>query len=190
MQDSNSSTAIELPAFCLVVMVGISGSGKSTFTRRHFLPTQILSSDSFRSLVSDDPNDQSATIDAFDSLYVVLEKRLARKRITIIDATNLRPQDRQGYVQLAARFQCPVIAVVLDIPVDECLLRNAARCDRNLEPQILQLQSASLRVHLGGLEQEGFDRVHVFSSSEDIGMTRFFCAWKRISSFPSSLVKP
>lgn len=173
MPDSSSVRPIELPAFCVVVMVGTSGSGKSTFTKKHFLRTEILSSDYFRGLVSDDENDQSATKDAFDSLYFIAAKRLARGRLTVIDATNLRPQDRQGYVQLGSRFHCPVVAVVLNLPESICLARNDSRSDRNLEPDILRQQSEMLRLNLPSLEREGFSRVYFLPSPQEVDMARF-----------------
>lgn len=61
----------------LVVLIGASGSGKSTFARRHFKPTEIISSDFCRGLVADDENDQSASGDAFDVLHYIAGKRLA-----------------------------------------------------------------------------------------------------------------
>ena len=90
---------IEIPDLALVVLIGASGSGKSTFARRHFRPTEVLSSDFFRGLVSDDENDQSATPDAFDALYYLLEKRLARGKLTVADATNVRAEDRKRLVE-------------------------------------------------------------------------------------------
>src|SRR3954465_11363914 len=92
---------IELPELALVALVGASGSGKSTLARQHFLPTEVLSSDFFRGLVSDDENDQAATPDAFDALYYLLEKRLARGKLTVVDATNGRAEDRKRLVEQA-----------------------------------------------------------------------------------------
>ena len=92
---------IEIPELALVALVGASGSGKSTFARSHFLPTEILSSDFFRGLVSDDENDQASTHDAFDALYYILEKRLARGKLTVVDATNVRPEDRKRLVEIS-----------------------------------------------------------------------------------------
>src|SRR5437868_3030464 len=86
-----------IPELSLVVLIGPSGSGKSTFARKHFRPTEILSSDYFRGLVSDDENDQSSTPDAFDALYYLLSKRLARGKLTVVDATNVRAEDRSGW---------------------------------------------------------------------------------------------
>ena len=69
-------TEIKIPDLCLVVLVGASGSGKSTFAARHFAPTEIVSSDFCRALVSDDPNDQTATRAAFEVLHTIASKRL------------------------------------------------------------------------------------------------------------------
>lgn len=79
---------IAIPEMSLVVLVGVSGSGKSTFAAKHFRPTQILSSDFFRGLVSDDENNQAASAAAFDALHYVAGKRLAAGRVTVVDATN------------------------------------------------------------------------------------------------------
>jgi predicted kinase len=87
---------IDVPELSLVALVGISGSGKSTFAAKHFAPTQVLSSDYFRGLVADDENDQSASADAFDVLHYVAGKRLAAGRLTVVDATNLQPHAREG----------------------------------------------------------------------------------------------
>ena len=86
----------------LVAFVGASGSGKSTLARRHFLPTEVLSSDFFRGLVSDDENDQTCTHDAFDALYYMIEKRLARGKLTVVDATNVRAEDRKRWSNMLA----------------------------------------------------------------------------------------
>src|SRR5690349_10884710 len=94
-------TEIDLPELALVALVGISGSGKSTFAARHFRPTQVLSSDFFRGLVADDENDQSASGDAFDALHYVAGKRLAAGRLTVVDATNVQPFARAALIKLA-----------------------------------------------------------------------------------------
>jgi protein phosphatase len=116
---------IEIPELALVALIGASGSGKSTFGRRHFLPTEVLSSDFFRGLVSDDENDQAATGDAFDALYYMLAKRLARGRLTVVDATNVRPEDRKRLVEHARQYHCFAIAIVLNASEKTCLERTS-----------------------------------------------------------------
>jgi predicted kinase len=95
---------VKIPELCVVALVGVSGSGKSTFAHRHFAPTEVLSSDQFRGLVADDENDQSATDDAFDALYHVARKRLARRRLTVIDATHVQRHARKAVLSLAREF--------------------------------------------------------------------------------------
>ncbi|MCH7923019.1 MAG: 4-hydroxy-3-methylbut-2-enyl diphosphate reductase [Nitrospinae bacterium] len=78
---------LTMPEYCLVVLVGASGSGKSSFAQKHFLPTEVISSDFCRGLVSDNESSQDATDDAFDVLFYIVRKRLAARRLTVIDAT-------------------------------------------------------------------------------------------------------
>jgi protein phosphatase len=159
---------IDLPELCLVVMVGASGSGKSTFTRKHFLPTEVLSSDYFRGLVSDDENNQAATKDAFESLYYIASKRLANHKLTVIDATNVRPEDRKGFVGLAKQFHCLAVAVVLDMPERLCQERNRSRGNRDFGPHVVRNHVANLRRSLRGLDREGFRYVHILSKPEEV----------------------
>jgi protein phosphatase len=118
---------ITLPDFALVVLIGASGSGKSTFARTHFKPTEILSSDFCRSLVADDENDQSATEDAFAVLHFIAAKRLAGMKLTVIDATNVQPEARKLLIALAREYHALPVAIVLDMPESVCRERNRHR---------------------------------------------------------------
>lgn len=118
---------LSIPEFSLVVLVGASGAGKSSFARAHFRPTEVLSSDFCRGLVADDENDQAATGDAFDVLHYVAAKRLAAGRLTVVDATNVQPEARAPLVALARAHDCLPVAVVLDLPERLCQERNRAR---------------------------------------------------------------
>lgn len=152
----------------LVVLIGASGSGKSTFAHRHFKPTEIISSDFCRGLVADDENDQSASRDAFDVLHYIAGKRLAAGRLTVVDATNVQPESRRQLVQLAREHDVLPIAIVLDLPEQVCLARNAARPDRADMPRhVVQRHRRELRRSLRGLEREGFRKVHVLRSEEE-----------------------
>src|SRR5215468_9919092 len=102
---------INIPELSLVVLIGPSGSGKSTLARRHFKPTEVLSSDFFRGLVADDETDQSASADAFELLHTVLAKRLAAGRLTAIDATNVRPEARRPLLEAARKHHVQPVAV-------------------------------------------------------------------------------
>src|SRR5580692_532556 len=129
--------AIEIPELSLIALIGASGSGKSTFGRRHFLPTEILSSDFFRGLVSDDENDQNSSQDAFDALYYMLEKRLARGKLTVVDATNVRAEDRKRLIEHARRYHCFAVAIVVNTPENICHERNRNRPDRNFGSHVI-----------------------------------------------------
>lgn len=165
-----TTTTRELPVtdLSLVVLVGASGSGKSTFARKHFKPTEVISSDFCRGLVADDENDQSASGDAFDVLHYIVGKRLAAGRLTVVDATSVQRESRRELVQLARRHDVLPIAIVLDMPEEVCAARNAARPDRADMPRhVIQRHRRELRRSLRGLEREGFRKVHVLRSVEE-----------------------
>lgn len=165
-----TSTARTLPVtdLSLVVLIGASGSGKSTFARKHFKPTEIVSSDFCRGLVADDENDQSASRDAFDVLHYIVGKRLAAGRLTVVDATSVQSESRRQLVQLARSHDVLPIAIVLDLPEEVCIARNAARPDRAGMPRhVIQRHRRELRRSLRGLEREGFRKVHILRTEEE-----------------------
>ncbi|MFE9809995.1 polynucleotide kinase-phosphatase [Streptomyces sp. NPDC005227] len=153
----------------LVVLVGASGSGKSTFARRHFKPTEIISSDFCRGLVADDENDQSASGEAFDVLHYIAGKRLAAGRRTVVDATSVQQDSRRQLIELARKHDVLPIAIVLDVPEEVCAERNAARTDRAEMPRrVIQRHVRELRRSLRQLEREGFRKVHVLRGVTDV----------------------
>jgi protein phosphatase len=163
---------IKIPELALVVMVGASGSGKSTFTRRHFKPTEVLSSDYCRGLVSDDENDQVATKDAFEVLHFIAGKRLKAGKLTVVDATNVQPEARKPLIALARQYHCLPVVFVLDMPERLCQDRNVGRVDRAFGPHVIRNQTSQLRKSIRGLEREGFRHVHVFRSPDELeGLT-------------------
>src|SRR2546426_1885973 len=125
-----------IPELSLVVLIGPSGCGKSTFARKHFKPTEVLSSDFCRGLVSDDENDQSATKDAFEVLHFVASKRLAAGKLTVIDATNVQAEARQPLIALAREYHVFPIAIVFNLPEHLCHERNQHRPDRRFGPHV------------------------------------------------------
>ena len=157
-----------LPAGALVVLVGPSGAGKSTFAARHFAPTQLLSSDAFRGMVADDPTDQTATDPAFELLHAALALRLARGRLTVVDATNVERWARERLLLVARSHQRPAVAIVFDLPLATCLERAAARPDRTVPAAAIRRHHARMRASLEGLGGEGFDRVLVLSSTQAV----------------------
>jgi protein phosphatase len=161
-------TTIKIPELCLVVLVGVTGSGKSTFAARHFRPTEVLSSDFFRGLVGDDENDQSVTAAAFEALHVVAAKRLAIGRLTVIDATNVQPDARRPLLALAREQHVLPVAIVLDVGEKTCIERNAARPDRNFGSRVVARQHGMLARSVRQLEREGFRRVFVLRGTAEV----------------------
>ena len=159
---------IDVPELSLVVLIGASGAGKSTFARARFLPTEVISSDFCRGLVADNENDQSASKDAFDVLHYIAGKRLAAGRLTVIDATNVQQESRKHLLHLAREHDVLPVAIVLDVPEQVCVRRNADRPDRTFGAHVIRRQRDQLRRGLRGLEREGFRRVHILRSEPEI----------------------
>jgi protein phosphatase len=159
---------IAIPELSLVVLIGASGSGKSTFASRHFLSTEVLSSDFCRGLVADDANDQAATGPAFEVLHFIAGKRLDAGRLTVVDATNVQREARAPLVELARAHDVLPVAIVLDMPERVCAERNAARPDRDFGRHVLRRQRQQLRRSIKGLQREGFRRAFVLRSPEEV----------------------
>ena len=147
---------ISLPDPSLVVLIGPSGAGKGTFAARHFAATEVVSSDACRGAVADDPNDQAATADAFDLMRHVVGIRLRRGRLTVVDATNVRREDRAEWVRIARENDLFPVAVTLDVPEATCRERNANRPDRQFGPHVVRNQHGLMRRSLKHLKREGF----------------------------------
>ena len=158
---------IEIPKLCVVAMMGASGSGKSTFAKTHFKPTEVLSSDYFRGLVSDDENDQSVSKAAFDTLYYVAEKRLEANKLVVIDATNVQQSARAGIVALAKKFDVLPVAVVLNTPEAVCIERNKNRDDRQFGDHIIKRHCLDLKKSLRYLKKEGFRYIYIIDNPEE-----------------------
>ncbi|ONI77095.1 polynucleotide kinase-phosphatase [Actinosynnema sp. ALI-1.44] len=159
---------LSIPDMSLVVLVGASGSGKSTFAHRHFKPTQVLSSDFFRGLVSDDENDQAASGPAFETLHFVAEKRMTAGLVTVIDATNVQRAPRGQLIALAKKHNVLPVAIVLDMPEALCVERNEARADRDFGAHVIRRHRNELRKSTRSLEKDGFKRVYVLRTPEEV----------------------
>lgn len=159
---------IKVPELSLVVLIGVSGSGKSSFAKKHFKRTEILSSDECRALVSDDENSQSATNDAFDVLYYIAGKRLKSGLLTVIDATNVQKESRKGLIELGRTYHCLPVAIVLDLPEKVCEERNQSRPDRNFGGHVIRQQNQQLKKSIRGLKDEGFRQIYILKSLEEV----------------------
>jgi protein phosphatase len=165
---SPSPHELRVPAMSLVLLVGVSGSGKSTFAREKFAPFETLSSDYFRGLVSNDENSQESTAAAFEALRYVAAKRLEAGLLTVIDATNVQPAARKSFVDLAKAHDVLPVAIVLDVAESVCVERNAGRSDRDFGAAVVRRQSGQLRKSLRFLGKEGFRTVHVLRGTDEI----------------------
>lgn len=167
---------ITVPELSLVLLVGPSGCGKSTFARQHFKPTEVLSSDYCRGLVSDDENDQTSTKEAFEVLHFIARKRLAAGRLTVIDATNVQPDSRKPLVALTREFHILPVAIVFDFPEKVCQERNRTRPNRDFGPHVVRNQAQQLRrLWYAEIQSEwhGRRRSRVFRSIRSFTMDRF-----------------
>ena len=165
---SGDAHLLRLPDLALVVLVGASGSGKSVSASKHFMPTEVLSSDRFRGWIDDDETSLDATADAFDALRYLAGIRLRRRRLTVVDATNVRKEDRAGLVALAKQHHALPIGIVLDLPLALCQQRNAERQDRQTPRDVIRRQHETLRRSLRSLKREGFNHVHILQSPEEV----------------------
>ena len=159
---------LKIPELAVVALIGPSGSGKSSFARKHFRATEVLSSDYCRGLVSDDETSQAATNDAFDVLYYIASKRLAAGKLVVIDATNVQTEARKPIVALGRQFHCLPVAIVLDLPEKICHERNRIRPERDFGPHVVRQQAQQMRRALRNLEREGFRTIHVLHSLEEV----------------------
>ncbi|SHN22597.1 polynucleotide kinase-phosphatase [Chitinophaga sp. CF418] len=150
---------IQIPELSFVVMIGASGSGKSTFARRWFGKAEVVSSDACREIVSNDENNMDASEDAFDLLHYIVGKRLKRGLLTVVDATNVRPEDRKKLVALAREYHVLPAAIALNMPEKVCLERNQLRTDRNLPPHVVTSHVGLLRRNISKLREEGFRKI-------------------------------
>ncbi|MGW5679309.1 AAA family ATPase [Streptomyces sp. NPDC003860] len=149
----------DLPENGLIVLIGASGAGKSTLART-WPASQVLSLDGLRGVVSDDPGLQDATADAADVLALILERRMARKLNTVIDATNCEQSVRVELVMAAKRHGMPTVAVVVATPLDVCLERQGPRPDNRRVPEDTVRTQHQARVHAHqSLAAEGFNTI-------------------------------
>lgn len=159
---------IQIPELSLVLLVGASGCGKSSFARKHFKPTEVISSDYCRGLVSDDENDQACSKAAFEVLRFIAAKRLAAGKLTVIDATNVQTEARKELINLAREYHVIPVAIVLNLPKEICFARNADRPDRQFGKHVIWNQSNQLQRSLRYFRREGISQTTVLATVAEV----------------------
>ncbi len=151
---------IEIPDPSLVLLIGSSGAGKSTFAARHFLPTEIVSSDRCRAMICDDESNQTINAEAFGLLHHIARLRLQQRRLTVIDATNLQFRARRPLLRMARAHRIPIVAIIFQVPLAVCLAHNQSRSERQVSPQVLELHQQELITALSKLDREGYCHIY------------------------------
>ena len=162
---------IEISDPSLVLLIGSSGAGKSTFAARHFQPTEIVSSDRCRAMICDDESDQTINSEAFGLLHHLARLRLQQQRLTVIDATNLQFRARRPLLRMARAHQIPIVAIVFRVPLETCLAHNQSRPERQVGQEVLALHQQQLEAALLRLDQEGYSRIYVIEKSDSASLT-------------------
>ena len=165
-------TALDIPGDALILLIGVAGSGKSTLAARHFAPEDLLSSDAYRAAVSGDSSDQSATEEAFARLHADLDRRLAQGQLTVVDATNVQAWARRSLLAVAARHGRPSVALVLALPLEVSLARNAGREQGRVPASAVRRQDRNLRASLPRLAEEGYATVVVLANPGQVEALR------------------
>jgi protein phosphatase len=162
---TNGEQLVHIPDPCLVLLVGVSGSGKSSFAGKHFGRYEVVSSDQCRAMICDNEDEQSVTPEAFELLRSIVSKRLAHGRLSVIDATNIRQEARLRNLEVARYYKVPVIALVFDVPPEVCVARNLRRTRRVVADSVVREQWDQLRQSLGSMGSEGYACIYNFDLS-------------------------
>lgn len=159
---------LTIPELSLVLLVGPSGCGKSTFARRHFRPTEIVSSDFYRGVVCDDESNQAASREAFELVHLAIRQRLRWRRFTVVDATNLQPEARKDLLEIARRYHFLTCAILFDLPEEVCQQYNQARPGRVVPEHVVSNHLEATRRAIRAVEREHFNHLYVLRSPEEI----------------------
>ena len=157
---------IEIPDWGLILMIGASGAGKSTFARKHFRATEVLESDHYRNVVGDEVRDGRTTRDAFAVMAEITRRRLLAKRRAVIDATNLAPEDRRTFLNAARAAHAPMAAIVVDPGLKACLEHNEGRTDARPR-YVIERHCRTMKRVLKGLKRDRLRQVWRLKSAAE-----------------------
>ena len=164
----NQTRLIDIAMGSVVVLIGVTGAGKSRFAEKNFCPTEVVSSDHCRALIADDENDQRVTREAFELVHAITDKRLKYGRLVVADATNVEVSARRKFIEIARRHRVACVAIVFDLPAEVIALRRTARGDRLVPEHAVARQRSLLSESLPGLRDEGFTHIHVYRQVREI----------------------
>ena len=159
---------IAVPTDALVMLVGPSGAGKTTFARSRFSATEVVSSDDCRALVSDDDGNMAATPAAFRVLQAIVRERLRAGRLVVVDATNVKHASRRPLIAMARKLRRRSVAIVFAVPIDVCLSRIDLRRERIVPIDAVRRQYTQLTATLENIDAEGFDDVRILRSTDAV----------------------
>lgn len=148
-----------------MLLIGPSGAGKSTFAARHFLPTEIISSDRCRALICDEESNQAVTREAFRLLHHIARTRLSLRRLTVIDATNLRYSARRPLLRMARARSVSVVALVFNVSIETCLAHNRARAGRFVAEEVIRQHHQEFLQAAAALRREGYAGIHILAEA-------------------------
>jgi len=163
----------------IVLLCGPAACGKSTFARRLFRPTQIISSDWARARVCDDERDQRFQTQAFALVHYLTELRLGLNRLCVVDSTALTQQHRKEYLELAKRFQVPCVVFLFDVPLEKCVERDRSR-QRTVGRPVIERQHLAFGQTKTDIRQEGFDEI-IELGDEDMDKVQIEIIFRPIS---------
>ena len=154
-----------MPDPSLVILCGPAGCGKSTFARKHFIETAVVSSDRCRAFIADDEQDMQVSAAAFQLFHQIIDSRLQFRRLSVADSTALHPDARGELRRIARRRTAPTALLAFDIPEETCILWNARR-SRRVGRAVIRRQRRQLDEALRAVMREGYDQVVVLGPAD------------------------
>ena len=156
---------IVIPADGLIILCGPAACGKSTFARRHFRRTQIVSSDRCRAMLTDSPATQWASGEAFELFHMIIDKRLGLNRLTVADSTALSKPARRDLRRIARARRKPALLIVFNVSKQDCFKHDAGR-RRRVGEDVIDAHIEKLNTALKDIRNEKYDSVYVLDEKE------------------------
>lgn len=129
----------------LEILIGISGSGKSTYTK-HKINYAVVSTDKIREELFGDPSIQDNPRKVFRIAYNRVLYNIENGKNTIFDTTNLKPRDRRRlvYYLKGNNLNFTINYTIFKRPLELCIKRAAARKINPISEDIVRKQYGKL----------------------------------------------